>query len=487
MRPPRHPLIAIHAIVFLDVLGFGIILPLLPHYAVSLGAAGFGVGALATAYSLAQLVAAPVLGRLSDRVGRRPVLLASLAGSALSLALTAVAGSLELLLLGRALAGAFGGSIATAQAYVADVTAPEVRARHMGTLGAAIGLGFVVGPPLGAALSPFGIGTAAFTAAGLAVATLIYALWALPESRWNRTPAIALSTPCNVSRSIPRQLPDRRTYAELPTGCVVPQAPQDALLPGQPATDIPPLPSPAHVRPLLAATFLVTSAFVTLEVTLALLAHQRFQLGPAGLGALFGFLGLVIVASRGALGPLSGRYGERLLAGGGALALGAALLALAAAPTLSAAVLALAFAAAGQGLAAPALATLVSRARGPEQQGSILGASQSMAAAARAAGPIGAGWLYDVNATLPYLAACALATLAAWEIMTSRDGPPPSHSARHWLTHLLARWRRPSGSTVPPPAHRARARRPLLPPLLKPALLAFPPAVGPPGGQVSRR
>ncbi len=173
----------VYVTVFIDLVGFGIILPQLPFYAESFGATGVWVGAILTAYSAAQLVGASLLGRLSDRVGRRPVLLMSLAGSAASFLLCGLAHSLWLLLVARALAGLFGGSIAAAQAYIADVTAPGERAKYMGLLGAAIGLGFVFGPALGSRLARFGFGAAAFTSAGLAAANLLFAFFRLPETR----------------------------------------------------------------------------------------------------------------------------------------------------------------------------------------------------------------------------------------------------------------------------------------------------------------
>jgi DHA1 family tetracycline resistance protein-like MFS transporter len=167
----------------IDLVGFGLILPQLPFYAERFGATGVWVGAILTAYSAAQLVGASLLGRLSDRVGRRPVLLLSLAGSAASFLLSGFADSLWLLLLARALAGLFGGSIAAAQAVIADVTTPTERARYMGLLGASIGLGFVFGPALGSFLARFGFGAAAFAAASVAAGNFVFAFFRLPETR----------------------------------------------------------------------------------------------------------------------------------------------------------------------------------------------------------------------------------------------------------------------------------------------------------------
>jgi DHA1 family tetracycline resistance protein-like MFS transporter len=170
-------LFIVYITVFVDLLGFGMILPLLPFYAMHFGASWLWIGVLATAYSAAQFAGAPVVGWLSDRFGRRPVLLVALAGSAVSLALAGFASSLTMLIVARGLAGLFGGSIAAAQAYVADVTRPDERSKYMGLLGASIGMGFVFGPAIGAGLSVFGFGTAALAASGIAFANLT--IWAM--------------------------------------------------------------------------------------------------------------------------------------------------------------------------------------------------------------------------------------------------------------------------------------------------------------------
>ncbi|HLZ70521.1 MAG TPA: MFS transporter [Dehalococcoidia bacterium] len=375
-RLRRSPLAIVYLTVFIDLLGFSIILPLLPFYAERFGATGAWVGTLLTAYAAVQCVSAPLLGRLSDRVGRRPVLLLSLAGSAASLALTGVANSLVLLLAGRALAGLFGGSISTAQAYVADMTEPRERAKYMGLLGAAIGLGFVFGPAIGAGLAPLGFGAAAFAAAGLAAANLAFACLRLPESHgdrgWNRHTRASLASLLAGSRR-------------------------------------------SGAGRTLAGIFLATFAFVSLEATFALFSQQQFGLGPAGFGIVFTYLGLLIVCVQGGLvGRLSRRYEERALAAAGAAALCLAFVALAAAPGIGLALPALAALALGQGLLSPSLSALLSRESHAGEQGSMLGLGQAAGAAARAAGPIAAGWLFDVNRAAPYLVSAGLALAVAY-------------------------------------------------------------------------
>jgi DHA1 family tetracycline resistance protein-like MFS transporter len=383
----------VYATVFIDLVGFGLILPQLPYYAERFGATGVWVGAILTAYSAAQLVGASVLGRLSDRVGRRPVLLMSLAGSAASFLLSGLAGSLWLLLLARALAGLFGGSIAAAQAYIADVTAPEERAKYMGLLGASIGLGFVFGPALGSFLARFGFGAAAFAAASLAAANLVFAFFRLPETRGGAE--------------------RRHTHSRLDFSNLL-----DAL-------------HHHSIGRLLAATFLSTLAFVAMEATFALLGEARFGLGASRLGFVFAYVGVVMVIVQGGLvGRLAPRYGERALATSGALLMAASLGALPLAPSLAAALGVLAVLAVGQGLTTPMLSTLLSRATDADEQGGTLGLGQSLAAAARAVGPIGAGWLFDRAMGAPYAASAAVMVLAAVLVGTARVGLTPQSAAR---------------------------------------------------------
>ena len=382
--PLKPGLPVVYFTVFIDLVGFGIILPQLPYYAEAFGATGVWVGALLTAYSAAQFLGASVLGRLSDRIGRRPVLLASLAGSAVSLVLSGLATSLLTLILARGLAGLFGGSIAAAQAYVADSTTPKERARYMGFLGASIGLGFVLGPALGSGLARFGFGTAAFVAAGLAAANLAFGFFNLPETHGPERRHLSASRP-DLSHFLAA------------------------------------LRHPSMGR-LLGATFFATLAFVAMEATFALLGEHRFGLEPSRLGFVFTYVGVVIVVVQGGLvGPLAARFGERILAVVGALLMAVGLGVLPLAPGLPVALVGLGLMAAGQGLTSPMLSTLLSRAADEDEQGGTLGLGQSLAAAARAVGPLGAGWLYDRAMGAPYAAAAAVMVLAAFLVGTSRS------------------------------------------------------------------
>jgi len=381
----RSSLPIVYLAVFVDLLGFGIILPILPFYAEKFGANGLWIGAILTAYSAAQFVSALFLGRLSDRIGRRPVLLASLLGSALSLTASGFANSLVLLLLSRLIAGAFGGSITTAQAYVADVTTPSERTKYMGLLGASIGMGFVFGPGIGAALSGFGFSAAAFVAAGIAALNFLVGIVKLPESR---VPGQADA----VRRSF--RLEDVKAALSQPT-----------------------------LGSALLSTFISTIAFVAMEATFALFGQVRFGLNPAGLGIIFTLVGIVVAVVQGGLiGRLHLRYDDRTLAGAGAVAMGVAFFLIPLMPSLTSAVVILGLLAAGQGLVSPTLSSLISQSSDVGEQGQTLGIGQSLSAGARAVGPLLAGWLYDRSIALPYLLAAALMLLVVWLI--SRAAAP---------------------------------------------------------------
>jgi DHA1 family tetracycline resistance protein-like MFS transporter len=375
---PRHgaSLGVVYATVFIDLLGFGIILPALPYYADRLGAGGLWLGMVLTAYSLAQLLGAAILGRLSDRFGRRPVILLSLAGSSVSMALTGIAPSLTALVAARALAGLFGGSIAAAQAYIADVTRPEERSRFLGYLGAATGMGFVLGPALGALLIRWGFAATAFAAAALAAAALLLALVRLQES----LPPEARSG--SLRRAALADL--RNAWAR------------------------------RGLRPVLAATFLTGFAFVGMETTLAYLGKRRFGLDERGLGLLLVLVGVVVVGIQGGLiGRLTKRFGDRRPAiwGAGLMAVALAVLPLCASFGAAAAVLSLL--AAGRALSAPTLTALLSRLSSTSEQGGALGLGQSLAAGARTVGPLATGWLFDLGPARPYMLTAVLAVVAA--------------------------------------------------------------------------
>jgi MFS transporter, DHA1 family, tetracycline resistance protein len=383
--------------VLLDLLGFGIVIPLLTFYVEEHGASPLQVTLLMAVYSLMQFVCAPLWGALSDRRGRRPVMLFSIAMTALCLFGFATAASLPLLFLFRALHGAATANISTAQAAVADLTTPENRARGMGLIGAAFGVGFTLGPWVGGELARFGYEVPILVAAGLSVLNLAVAAALLPETR---VPG-AVGAPHAVRTLDPRQL-----WAAL-----------------------------AHpvVGLCVALTFAMTLAFAMMESTFTLFAEHVRQLDAPTVGRFFGVSGLVMVLVQGGLiRHLVRRTGEASLvpAGVGLLAVAMALLPLA--PPPLAMVLVFCLMAVGQGIASPSLNAMISRGAGAHEQGLVLGANQSMSALARAVGPTIAGLAYTHGGpSSPFfgaagLLACALplAVVAAgrWRRLVDQPG-----------------------------------------------------------------
>jgi DHA1 family tetracycline resistance protein-like MFS transporter len=362
-------------IVFIDLLGFGVMIPQLPFYGLHFGLNGFGVATMLACYSVAQFVSSPLLGRLSDRVGRRPVLLVSLAVSALAYCWLGFADAAWMLFAARLIAGAGAGNIAAAQAYIADVTPPERRAKGMGMIGAAFGLGFTVGPALGGLAARLDPAAPAFIAAGLSVIAFLLTLARLKESL------------PEASRNAPPR-PGRLAVA------------REAL-------------SRPVLRELILLLFVTIGAFAGMETTFALWANQVFGWGSWEVGLNFFFVGVVLVVVQGGLiGWLSRRLGEARLLTAGALSI---MLGLAGLPLVHAIPLLLVvnlLLAAGMGLLNPSLNSLISRQARIDEQGGILGVSQSASSLARAAAPPLAGLLFDTSGrNTPYIVGAALMLL----------------------------------------------------------------------------
>jgi MFS family permease len=352
------PLLIVFFSVLIDMLGYGMIVPLLPFLVE--GRDGLLIGLLSSLYALMQLVAAPILGALSDRVGRRPVLIFCLGVSGLAYMMLGLAGALWMFFLAVAVGGVGGASMPTAQAYIADSTPAEERARGLGLVGAAFGVGLMLGPALGGLLSVYGLRAPAFVAAGLALVNVTYALAALPES-----------LPAGRRSARPVQL---AAIARRLAGAI----------------------SAASVRPLLLTIFLLNLAFAGLQSNFPLFSSERFGWGPAQNGAFFAFVGVCAVFTQGFLiGRLQPRLGEARLAIGGLalMALGLAAVAVAGRgwqlyPLVGGMAL-------GSGLAIPALTSLVSRRAGDVGQGTVMGGMQALLSLTLVLGPALAGLLYD--------------------------------------------------------------------------------------------
>jgi len=400
-RSDRSVLSIVFVTVFVDLLGFGIVIPLLPYYAETFHASGFVAGAVVASYSAMQFVFAPLWGRLSDRIGRRPVILISLAASTLSYVMFAAAQGLGLLFASRLLAGAGGANIPVAQAFIADTTSERDRAKGMGLIGAAFGLGFTFGPAIGGVLAVHGHWAPGVAAAVICGLNLLLALARLPES-----------LPAEQRR---QRVAKRVTHPLFELAQAV-RRPGLALLLG-----------------LFAAAIF---SFSTMETTLSLLCATSFHLHATQIYWLFGYMGLVTsVVQGGLIGRLAQRMSERHLtvAGCGLLALG--LLATPLSRPVTSLLVALGALAVGQGIASPTLASLISKATEAGEQGGVLGLSQSLGSLARIVGPLWGGLLFDgVGPAAPYLTTGVLMVLAsAWALRIRAGGPvevPAVASAR---------------------------------------------------------
>jgi multidrug resistance protein len=358
--------------VALDLVGFGIVVPILGRYAERFGASGLEVGLLFASFSLAQLVFAPLLGRLSDRIGRKPVIMISLLGTAVGSFVTGAAGALWVLFLGRILDGASGASVAVAQGAVTDLAPPSERPRLLGLLGAAFGVGFVVGPALGGLASLGGEHIPFFVAGTVALINAIVAWRRLPETR-----------PADV-RQAARDAAKSDTKAKV------------------------------RLWGLAVAGFSAIVAFSGFEATFSLLAGDRFRLTEGGIAAIFVGVGVVLVAVQGGLiRPINAKLGTQRSLQVGLVLNSAGLIVLSAAENWTLLIVALALLTVGQGLVTPNLSSLVSGRVPDHRRGEALGFQQGVNAFGRVAGPAIAGVLYDhVSIGSPYLVGGALCGVA---------------------------------------------------------------------------
>jgi DHA1 family tetracycline resistance protein-like MFS transporter len=386
--PKRSALLVVFLAVFIDLLGFAIVVPLLPLYARDLNAGGLTLGLLLSSFSAMQFLFSPVWGRVSDRVGRRPVLVLGLASSAIFYALFGYATlerSLLLIFVARMGAGMAGATISTAQAYIADVTTPENRARGMALIGAAFGLGFVLGPLLGS-IWVSGDETAAasaapgFVAAALSSAAFVFAVFVLPESR---RPGAALA---------------ERHWLDVGAFRAALQVPT--------------------MGRLFLTFFTATLAFGSFESTISLLSREVFHFTMRDTFFLFSYLGVLLTLAQGVVVRHTvSRVGEvpMTIAGAALMAVALVGVGLAAAQESLALILSiLPVIVLGFAALQPSVQSLISRRSDPSIQGSILGVAQSVSALARIAGPLFGNILYarSPSHTLAYYAGAGVMVLA---------------------------------------------------------------------------
>jgi MFS family permease len=385
----RRVTVVVFFTAFLDLAGFGIIIPLLPLYVRSMGGTAETVGILLSSFSLTQFVATPFLGRLSDAVGRRRVIVTSLGGNAASMLLFAAATGLHalpLLFVSRIVAGATAGNLAACQAAIADVTTGSERARGMGRIGAGIGLGLVFGPAIGGWASKLGPMAPPLVAAGLVLIDLV--------ATWLLMPETYAAPTAGVSRSS-----DLRALGKL-------------------------LREPSIVA-VLALYFLTFLSMTTLQVALPLLVSSRFRWSEEDVGHVFALYGLVGLLTQGLLiGRLMTALGSRTILLVGAIATCVGLLVIAFAARAPDAVGGMVMMSLGVGLTNPVLSTLASEYAGPGRQGAVLGVAQSAGGLARTVGPIGSGVLYTrLGPTTPFVGGALSSLLAMVVVLSMRARP----------------------------------------------------------------
>jgi multidrug resistance protein len=362
----KSPLATILLVVFVDLIGFGMIIPILPLYAKSFQAAEWQIGLLLGCYSFMQFLASPVLGYISDRIGRKPVLLVSLIGSAIGYAVMASAASLTMLFIARIIAGICGASVGTAAAYIADITPPENRSRRMGLIGAAFGVGFVLGPAIGGILSQFWTKGPFWFGAGLAFLNAIAVLLILPEPEKHV----------------------KRSEAAIPTGTdVVDQTGRGGI-------------------PILVVTYFVAIAgFAIVTMIYPQVLDRRFSLTPAEISLVFVFLGLVgAFIQGGAIGRMARRFGDYKLAAAGLLLMAISMIIMPFARNMPLFLLFTFGLAVGNSLAQPTLMAMASRLAASTAQGRVIGTVQSAGSLGRVVGPSAGGFMLGWDRPRPDLA-----------------------------------------------------------------------------------
>jgi len=370
MDKNKLPLLIIFLTIFIDLLGFGIIIPILPFYAEHFGASAFQVGLLSMSYSLMQFIFAPIWGRISDRIGRRQVLLVCLAGTAVGHVMFGYANSLIVLFISRSLTGIAAASIPVAMAYISDVTTSENRAKGMGMVGAAFGLGFIFGPAIGGVLSKYGYSVPIFFAAGLSFIASLLAYFKLPET------LKVTNKSADDSRRF--NLTNLKNAIANPT-----------------------------IGILFIIFFLITLSFANLETMFALFTERKYGFDATTNGYLFALVGIISALVQGVLiGPLVKKFGEKKLISTSIILLSIGFILFPLANSMYTFVPVVALIAFAIGVHNPSVITLISKNTPPQKQGGILGLNQSLGSLARVLGPIWGGFFFDrVSIGFPFFSA----------------------------------------------------------------------------------
>ena len=368
-RNSKRSLLVLFSVIVIDLVGFGIVVPILPYYAKSLDTSPTTLGFLLAVYPAFQFIFSPIWGRLSDRIGRKPVMLATILGTAGALTLLGVSHSLLGLFAGRILGGIFGANISVATAYVADVTREDERTRWMGMVGASFGVGFLIGPAIGGVLAPFGYGVPMLVAAGLAAVNFLYAVVVLKEPPSHR-PVAGGRVPIRVLAS-------------------------------------------AQVRNLCATYFLFTFAVTQLETVFAYFMKDSFGYDVPQVAWILVLMALVMASIQGgAIRRLVTRFGERNLVIFGVTLMGVSFATMPWPRVVGVLLVPLLGSAVGRAVSQPSLLGLVSFQTTHTTRGAVMGVFQASASAARVVGPLAAGALYDWKHSAPFLLASLLMIVA---------------------------------------------------------------------------
>ncbi|MCE2741069.1 MAG: MFS transporter [Sphingobacteriales bacterium] len=368
----RSPIFVLFVTIFIDLLGFGLIIPILPIFALELQATSLQIGVIAGIYSLMNFVFAPFWGTLSDKIGRRPVMLISIFITMLAYVFFAFTSSLWFLIISRIFAGIGSANISAAQAYISDITEPKDRAKNMGLIGAAFGLGFIFGPPAGGFLKSLS-GAGSVTLVGYFAATLCALNWLL-------------------------------AYAFLPESMKEKQHTKKFRF--KPVADLIIELKKPIIRELFTINFLFITSFAMMQVTLAILWIEHYLLNEKQVGFVFMFMGLSSAIVQGGLvGILNKRFGEKQLLLMGAISMAIGLCSIPFVPVsyFLLQLISIIFIAFANGCITPAISSLISQTADKFEQGQVLGMNQSFGSLARVIGPILGGVLYDMHFGLPYI------------------------------------------------------------------------------------
>ena len=394
----RSPLIPLFSVVFVDMLGFGLILPLLPYIASNWGATPLMIGFISAAYPLGQFIGAPLVGRFSDRFGRKPLLLFSIAGTFLSLLMLGFARSIAVIMISRFLDGLTGGNITVAQAYIADVTDEKSRAKGMGMIGAAFGLGFILGPASGGFLSQWGYAVPAFVSAGLSFLNLLMISILLPESLPKEKRVQHLS---EVKRSHP--------------------------LKGLTAAFAKPI-----AGPILSSIIVFSLSMSMFESVFSLFAKQRLALSAQSTGFILAYVGVLVAAIQGGgMGALTKRFRENVLVRFALITLTLSYVGWAFAPNVAVLMIVLFPLSLSSGILSTLLRSSLSKAVHANETGEIMGISAALESITRIVAPALGGWLIgSLSSAAPgLLSAILVGVLTVYLISLQKKHRLPEHAA----------------------------------------------------------